>query len=103
MKKGDTIYVKITVGALPVCSAFSGKILYITKVMGEERKARIQVEKTFSFSRGFEIANHKTTVSLLVPAIEIFTDRQMFIDSILNSFINFNQILLVSGKEIINF
>jgi len=103
MKKGDLIFVKYTVGTLPVCHALCGRIIYITKVMGEERKIRLQVEKTFSFSHGFETANHKRTVSLLIPAIEIFTDRQMFIDSMNNSFVNFHKILSESGSEIYKF
>lgn len=103
MKKGDTIYVKSTVGNLPICSMKSGKIIYITKFAGEVRKIRLQVEKEFSFSHGFSTTNHKTTIRLLCPSVQVFTDRQKFLESINSLFLNFNKILLKSSKEIEQF
>ncbi len=102
MKKGQTVYIKSTIGLLPNCNGYEGKILRVNKKNGENYSLRIHVEKSFRFDKGARNYKYDTTIRLNIASYEIFTDKDLFMKSMADAIENFIIVAQKSVFEIID-
>lgn len=101
-KKGQTIYVKCTVGIGHI-SGYKGVINRLNKKDGELYSIGCDVSAALSVNYGFEKQNKKQSYRVGIPAYEFFTDRGSFINSMNHGFRNMISVIETTNNELNNF
>jgi ribosome biogenesis protein Nip4 len=88
MKKGQTIFVKVTVGTHHI-SGYKGKIIYVTKKDGEIKSIRLDVSEQFSTREGLSTKSYLRTFNVENKLVyEVFENRDDFVESVTHALRN---------------
>lgn len=102
IRKGDTLYIKVTVGHAALINGYQVEVIRVNKKEGELHSIRVNIIKSFRLDKGIsaEDINVKRTFDLGQPAYEIFQTKSEFIKSMEMALRNVSQICLNSINEL---